>query len=61
MTDEPPPTAFAALLRQYRLKAGLTQEALAELAGLAPTAISALERGALCQHDRCARQGASAA
>jgi len=39
------PETFAALLRRYRLHAGLTQEALAERAGLSPNAISALERG----------------
>jgi predicted ATPase/transcriptional regulator with XRE-family HTH domain len=33
------------LLRHYRMHAGLTQEALAERAGLSPNAISALERG----------------
>src|SRR5919199_6691937 len=36
---------FGALLRQYRRAAGLTQEALAERAGLTAQAISALERG----------------
>ena len=36
---------FGALLRRYRMHAGLTQEALAERAGLSPNAISALERG----------------
>lgn len=38
-------TAFGALLRRYRLLAGLTQEQLAERAGLSARAISALERG----------------
>ena len=33
------------LLRRYRLAAGLTQEALAERAGLSARAISDLERG----------------
>src|SRR5438477_12097022 len=37
--------AFGALLRQYRRAAGLTQEALAERAGVTAQAISALERG----------------
>src|ERR687886_2890756 len=36
---------FGALLRQHRRAAGLTQEALAERAGLTAQAISALERG----------------
>ncbi|WP_116449976.1 ATP-binding protein [Blastococcus litoris] len=40
-----PPT-FAVLLRSLREQAGLTQEELAERAGLTPHAISALERGA---------------
>ena len=38
-------TAFGALLRRYRLLAGLTQEQLAERAGLSARAITALERG----------------
>ena len=37
--------AFGALLRHYRRAAGLSQEALAERAGLTAQAISALERG----------------
>src|SRR5262245_5739068 len=40
------PAAFGVLLRRYRLAAGLTHEALAELATLSPRAISDLERGA---------------
>src|SRR2546423_8896167 len=36
---------FGALLRQHRRAAGLTQEALAERAGITAQAISALERG----------------
>src|SRR5205085_10591661 len=36
---------FGALLRRYRLAAGLSQGALAERARLSPCAISALERG----------------
>ena len=39
------PESFGDLLRHYRMRAGLTQEALAERAGLSPNAISALERG----------------
>jgi WD40 repeat protein/transcriptional regulator with XRE-family HTH domain len=36
---------FAGLLRQLRVAAGLTQEELAEAAGLSPRAVSDLERG----------------
>jgi WD40 repeat protein/transcriptional regulator with XRE-family HTH domain len=39
------PTTFAELLKQYRETAGLTQEALAERAGLSARTISDLERG----------------
>ena len=38
-------TGFGALLRQLRLAAGLTQEALAERAGVSAKAVSDLERG----------------
>jgi transcriptional regulator with XRE-family HTH domain len=38
-------TAFGALLRQHRICAGLTQEALAERAGLSVYGIQKLERG----------------
>jgi predicted ATPase/DNA-binding XRE family transcriptional regulator len=37
--------SFGALLKRYRLAAGLTQEALAERAGMSVQAVSALERG----------------
>ena len=37
--------SFGGLLRQLRAGAGLTQEELAELAGLSPRGVSALERG----------------
>jgi DNA-binding CsgD family transcriptional regulator/transcriptional regulator with XRE-family HTH domain len=37
--------AFGEVLRRSRVRAGLSQEALAERAGLAPAAVSALERG----------------
>src|SRR5438309_2181755 len=40
------PAVFGRLLRQYRHAAGLTQQDLAERAGLAGRAISDLERGA---------------
>ncbi len=36
--------SFAALLKRHRLAAGLTQEALAERAGLSAKAVSDLER-----------------
>jgi transcriptional regulator with XRE-family HTH domain len=38
------PASFGSLLRRERLAAGLTQEALAERAGLSPKAVSDLER-----------------
>jgi predicted ATPase/DNA-binding XRE family transcriptional regulator len=41
-----PETAFGQQLRHLRRRAGLSQEALAERAGLAPRAIAALESGA---------------
>ncbi len=40
-----PPSVFGSLLKQYRLAARLTQEALAERAGLGVRSIQALERG----------------
>jgi len=40
-----PSVSFASLLRQLRSDAGLTQEQLAEAAGLSPRSISDLERG----------------
>lgn len=36
--------SFSALLKRLRLAAGLTQEALAERAGVSPRAVSDLER-----------------
>ncbi len=39
------PTPFAALLREHRTAAGLTQEELAERAGLTVNAVGQLERG----------------
>jgi len=44
--DPAPPLEFGPLLKQYRLKAGLSQEILAERSGVSVDAISALERGA---------------
>ena len=44
MTGHPTPD-FASLLRQLRTEAGLTQEELAEAAGLSPRTVSDLERG----------------
>jgi predicted ATPase/DNA-binding CsgD family transcriptional regulator/DNA-binding XRE family transcriptional regulator len=45
MAEEQPALEFAALLRQLRAGARLTQEELAEAAGLSPRSISDLERG----------------
>ena len=42
---EPSVLEFAGLLRQLRARAGLTQEELAEAAGLSPRSVSDLERG----------------
>src|SRR6266567_3600849 len=39
------PTPFGALLKRYRMAAGLTQEALAERASLSTRTVSDLERG----------------
>src|SRR5215204_1283086 len=44
--DNVPAASFAVLLRRHRVAAGLSQEALAERAGLSARAISDLERGA---------------
>jgi transcriptional regulator with XRE-family HTH domain len=40
-----PGLSFAGLLRQLRAEAGLTQEELAEAAGVSPRSVSNLERG----------------
>src|SRR5437764_9836921 len=50
VTNSPKPPrpdagSFALLLRQYRRDAALSQEQLAERAGLSPDAVSSLERG----------------
>jgi transcriptional regulator with XRE-family HTH domain len=42
---EPSANSFASLLRQFRAEARLTQEELAQKAGLSPRSISDLERG----------------
>jgi transcriptional regulator with XRE-family HTH domain len=42
---EPAALSFGGLLRQLRVKSGLTQEELAEAASLSPRSISDLERG----------------
>ena len=42
---EQPSLSFAGLLRQLRAEAKLTQEELAEAAGLSPRSVSDLERG----------------
>ena len=44
MTEQPP-LSFAGLVRQLRGEAKLTQEELAQAAGLSPRAVSDLERG----------------
>src|SRR5829696_8159949 len=44
--EDAPAASFAALLRRHRVATGLSQEALAERAGLSVRAISDLERGA---------------
>jgi predicted ATPase/transcriptional regulator with XRE-family HTH domain len=44
--EDDPAASFAALLRRHRIATGLSQEALAERAGLSARAISDLERGA---------------
>jgi predicted ATPase/DNA-binding XRE family transcriptional regulator len=44
-TNAMEPATFGALLKRYRMAAGLTQEALAERANLSARAISDLERG----------------
>lgn len=43
------PASFGALLKRFRLTAGLSQEELAERAGLSPRGVSDLERGARTQ------------
>jgi predicted ATPase len=50
MSKGPDPVAFAVLLRQQRMAAGLTQEALAERTGLGVRSIQHLEGGAHLPH-----------
>jgi len=45
MSDTAPDPSFAQMLRRYRRAAGLTQEGLAERAGLSTRTVSDLERG----------------
>src|SRR6476469_4124915 len=44
-SPEPGPVQFGEVLRNHRRAAGLTQEELAERAGVSPRSISGLERG----------------
>lgn len=48
----PPSSRFGTLLKRYRVSAGLTQEQLAELAGLSVRGISDLERGVASRPQR---------
>jgi predicted ATPase/DNA-binding XRE family transcriptional regulator len=50
------PMLFEDLLRQHRLRAGLTQEALAEKAGLSVHGVQKLERGGTCPHRETVRR-----
>jgi predicted ATPase/transcriptional regulator with XRE-family HTH domain len=50
------PILFEDLLRQHRLSAGLTQEALAEQAGLSVHGVQKLERGGTCPHRETVRR-----
>src|SRR6185312_11775074 len=52
--------SFGVLLRDHRLAAGLTQEALAEQATVAPRSIQALERGTSRPHRETAERLAGA-
>jgi serine/threonine-protein kinase len=51
-TQWPESSGFGALLKQYRVAAGLTQEGLAELAGVSVRGISDLERGVALRPQR---------
>jgi transcriptional regulator with XRE-family HTH domain len=52
--------SFAGLLRSHRVMAGLTQEELAERAGLSPRGLAYLEAGQRTPNARTARQLAAA-
>ena len=45
MDGEEPGSSFGSVLRRLRMTAGLSQEALAERAGISADAVAALERG----------------
>src|SRR5262249_17229776 len=49
-------TGFGLLLQEYRLRAGLTQEALAERAGLGRRSVQGLERGENLPHRETVRR-----
>jgi transcriptional regulator with XRE-family HTH domain len=53
-------TEFGALVRRYRLGAGLTQESLAELADLSTRGLQCLESGARHPYPATARRLAAA-
>src|SRR5262245_55047519 len=55
-----PSTPFGEQLRWHRLAAGLTQEALAERAGLSPRTVQGLERGQTRPYRDSARRLAEA-
>src|SRR6476469_5158198 len=52
--------AFGELLKRYRQEAWLTQEALAERAGVSPRSIRALEQGESTPHQDTAQRLAAA-
>src|SRR5271166_1131619 len=54
------PAAFGDLIKEYRLAAGLTQEALGERAGVSSRSIQALERGENRPQQETARRLAEA-
>src|SRR5437016_5161911 len=60
MASAEDPASFGALLRYYRIAAALTQEGLAERAGLGPRTIQRLERGQRRAHRETAQRLAAA-